>query len=90
MDMDMKMAVWWSFDQSRPFFSLTNVTIPAVLTIVLVILGGLAYTLQVVGNSYIELEPKARECYCNHCNHMYWNISWDYGYQCQPKAETKT
>ena len=53
MDMDMKMAVWWSFDQSRPFFSLTNVTIPAVLTIVLVILGGLAYILQVMYDSHI-------------------------------------
>ena len=95
-DMDIEMAVWWSFDQSRPFFSLTNVTIPAVLTIVLVILGGLAYILQVVGDSYIhiymeaELGPKTRQCYCNHSHHTFWNISWGCVYQSQPKVETKT
>ena len=72
----MKMAVW-SFDQSQPLFSLTSVTIPVVLTIVLVILGGLAYILQVMGDSYMEQElgPKARQCYFNHCNDTYRSIS---------------
>ena len=58
MDMDMKMTAWWSFDQSLPFFSLTSVTLPALLTIVLMVLGGLAYILQVLeeGMKFIDME----------------------------------
>ena len=48
--MDMEMEVWWSFDESQPFFSRSSVTLPALLAFVLIILGGLAYILQVWGD----------------------------------------
>ena len=63
MDMDANMTAWWSFDQSQPFFSLTSVTLPALLAIVLMVFGGLAYILQVLaeGLKFIHI----------------WRLTWD-------------
>ena len=55
--MDTEMAAWWSFNKSEPFFSLTSVTLPALLAIVLMIFGGLAYVLQVKA---VKTKPKLK------------------------------
>ena len=62
MDMDTKMTTWWNFDRSQPFFSLTSITLPALLSVVLMVLGGLAYMLQVLaeGLKFIYMGLKIR------------------------------
>ena len=55
--MDINMAAWWSFTKSELFFSLTSVTLPALLAIVLMIFGGLAYVLQVKA---VKTKPKLK------------------------------